>query len=186
MISKGIKKLKGVTFYMVVGAIVALALTNLPRESSAPPAEVDEGIAARVVEIVDGDTVKVFTSSDGKLTVRLLGIDTPELETSLRARREGVADCLAVEASAALSGLIAGKDIKLELDTNKDSYDKYGRMLAYIFVDGANINQQMIEQGYAYEYTYRAEQYKYQKQFKSAQKQAEAKRVGLWAPGACE
>ena len=63
--------------------------------------------------------------------------------------------------------------------------DKYGRLLAYLFLpDGTNINLAMIAGGYAHEYTYNLP-YKYQTQFKAAEKTAREAKLGLWADAAC-
>jgi micrococcal nuclease len=53
--------------------------------------------------------------------------------------------------------------------------------LAYVIVNGNNINKQMIEDGYGWEYTYNLP-YKYQSEFKEAQKTAELKNNGLRDP----
>ena len=84
-----------------------------------------------VERIVDGDTIKA-----SNLTIRLLGINTPE-------RGEKYHD----EAEKFLSDLIQNKTVKLEF--GKDKIDKYGRTLAYIFLDGENINQKQIDNGFA-------------------------------------
>ena len=84
--------------------------------------------------------------------------------------------------------MLLGKMVRLEYDDTQDSIDKYGRSLAYVFIQDTNseifFNRYMIEQGYAYEYTY-SKAYKYQAEFKSAQKTAEAEGRGLWAPQTC-
>jgi hypothetical protein len=63
--------------------------------------------------------------------------------------------------------------------------DKYGRLLAYVYrEDGLFYNKYMIEQGYAHEYTYNTP-YKYQSEFKAAQKFAQENSRGLWSPDTC-
>jgi len=148
-------------------------------------------LIATVTKIVDGDTIKVKDITNGKvITIRMLGIDTPETAHSPRAKVRGVADCLANEATDAMKELVQGKQVQLETDPSGDTYDKYGRLLAYVFVgeDGSkiNTNKKMIANGYAYEYTYRGRKYKYQSEFKNAQKEAEQQKRGLWADGVCE
>jgi len=147
-------------------------------------------IEAVVTKVVDGDTIKVQTNNGEKVTVRLLGIDTPETRHSPSADVRGVADCFANEATEALKALVGDKQVILETDKNKPMYDKYGRLLAYIFVgkgsEQANVNKQMVRDGFAYEYTYRGEKYKFQKDFKQAQKEAENTKAGLWGDGVCE
>ncbi len=84
-----------------------------------------------VERIVDGDTIKA-----GNLTIRLLGINTPE-------RGEQYHD----EAENFLASLIENKTVKLEF--GKDRTDRYGRTLAYLFLDVVNINQKQIDNGFA-------------------------------------
>lgn len=132
-----------------------------------------------IVSVVDGDTVKI--SVDGKTeTFRLIGMDTPE---TVDPRKE--VQCFGVEASNKAKELLSGKKVRIETDASQGTYDKYNRLLGYIYrEDGLFYNKYMIEQGYAHEYTYNAP-YKYQTEFKNAQKEAENKKAGLWASDTC-
>jgi len=133
-----------------------------------------------VVKVVDGDTLSV--NINGKITtLRLIGINTPETVDP----RKPV-ECFGREASAKAHALLDGKRVRLEYDQSQGVLDKYGRTLAYVFLeDGLFFNKYMIAEGYAYEYTYNLP-YKYQAEFKQAQKDAEVGEKGLWAPGVCE
>ncbi len=145
----------------------------------------------RVSKVVDGDTVVVENIPENKLsknasqrfTVRLIGINTPE---TVDPRKK--VECFGKEASAKAKEMLLGKMVRLEYDDTQDTIDKYGRRLAYVFIQDTTaeifFNRYMIEQGYAYEYTY-SKAYKYQAEFKSAQKTAEAGGRGLWAPQTC-
>ncbi len=132
-----------------------------------------------VVKVVDGDTVDL--SINGKIErVRLIGINTPETVDP----RKPV-ECFGKEASNRAKELLTGKSVKIEADPNGDTRDKYDRLLLYIFLgDGTNYAKKMIMDGYAYEYTYDSA-YKYQAEFKQAQKYAQDNKLGLWAPNAC-
>ena len=134
----------------------------------------------KVIRVVDGDTMIVRI--DGKNeTVRLIGINTPE---SVDPRRE--VECFGVEASNRAKEILTDKSFKLESDDVVGQRDKYGRLLRYIFLeDGTNFNELMIFEGYAYEYTYDLP-YKYQDEFKQAEKNARESKVGLWVDGVCE
>jgi micrococcal nuclease len=133
-----------------------------------------------VIKVIDGDTLSV--DMDGtKETIRLLGINTPE---SVDPRKP--VECFGKEASAMASELLSGKRIRIEKDLTQGDRDKYGRLLAYVYrEDGLFFNKKMIEGGYAYEYTYNLP-YRYQAEFKEAQRMAEEWKRGLWAPGVCE
>jgi len=133
-----------------------------------------------VVKVVDGDTIDL--NINGKVErVRLIGMNTPETVDP----RKPV-ECFGKEASNRAKELLTGKSVKIEADPTGDTRDKYDRLLLYIFLgDGTNYAKKMIMDGYAYEYTYDGS-YKYQTEFKQAQKYAEDNKLGLWAPGVCQ
>jgi micrococcal nuclease len=150
-----------------------------------------------VVHVVDGDTIDIeaaatdgrssdpslgegFRKDGAKVRVRLIGINAPE---SVDPRRP--VQCFGKEASAEMSRIVGGQSVRLETDPSQDTYDRYGRLLAYAFLpDGTDVNLHMIEAGFAYEYTYHLS-YRYQKEFKAAQAAAEKRGSGLWAAGVC-
>jgi len=102
-----------------------------------------------VVDVVDGDTVKV--NINGVVTtLRLIGMDTPE---TLDPRKP--VQCFGKEASAKAKELLLGKNVRLENDPTQTELDKYGRALRYLYLeDGTLYNEIMIGDGYAHEYTY--------------------------------
>jgi micrococcal nuclease len=131
-----------------------------------------------VVKVIDGDTITIKLGQKNE-TIRLIGVDTPETNDP----RTGV-QCFGKEATAKLKSVI-GKRVSIEKDAGEGERDKYDRLLAYVYSEeGLHLNKYLIEQGYAYEYTY-DDPYKYQKEFKAAQADAKAKQRGLWAPNAC-
>lgn len=127
-----------------------------------------------VIKVVDGDTIDV--SINGKTErIRLIGINTPETVDP----RKPV-ECFGREASDKAKVLLNGKKVYLESDVTQGELDKYSRLLRYVFLEnGTNFNLLMIKEGYAYEYTYDTP-YKYQTEFKEAQKEAEKAKSGLW------
>ncbi len=135
----------------------------------------------RLTRVIDGDTIDIEMSpSTTPERVRLIGINTPETVDP----RKPV-ECFGKEASRKMKEIAEGKSVRIEGDSSQDAYDKYHRRLAYVFLlDGTFINKQMIEEGYAYEYTYRVP-YQYQKEFKAAEHSAREAGRGLWASGAC-
>lgn len=131
-----------------------------------------------VVKVIDGDTITIKLDGQNE-TIRLIGLDTPETNDP----RTGV-QCFGKEATAKLKSVI-GKRVAIEKDAGEGERDKYDRLLAYVYSEeGLLLNKYLIEQGYAYEYTY-DDPYKYRKEFKAAQVDAKAKQRGLWAPNAC-
>jgi micrococcal nuclease len=102
---------------------------------------------AVITSVWDGDTVTAdidcgFGVILRKQKLRLLGIDTPELrgDTLIEARISR--DWLRAK--------VAERDVIIR--THKDRKGKYGRWLAELFIDGININKQMITEGLAEEY----------------------------------
>ena len=100
----------------------------------------------KVIKVYDGDTITIATKYNGNISsfvVRLSGIDTPEIKTKNKKEKE-----LAIEARDALKDLIFNKIIRLDNIEN----EKYGRILADIYIDNIHINKWMIESNYADEY----------------------------------
>lgn len=132
-----------------------------------------------VVSVIDGDTIDI--DMDGKIErLRLIGIDTPETKDP----RKPV-QCFGQEASDKATELLLNQKVKLELDPTQSERDKYDRLLAYVYrEDGLFFNKWMVENGYAYEYTYNVP-YKYQVEFKEAEDNARSNQLGLWSPDTC-
>lgn len=126
-----------------------------------------------VVEVIDGDTIKVKIGNDLK-SVRLIGIDTPETVDS----RTDV-QCYGEEASAYLKNKLTNKAVELFADKTQDDTDKYDRLLRYASLDGADVGLELVENGYAKEYTYE-KAYNKQKQYQEAQEKAKNSKLGLW------
>lgn len=132
-----------------------------------------------IVEVVDGDTVKLNINGTTE-TLRLIGLDTPETVDP----RKPV-QCFGKEASNKGKELLTGKKVRIEEDPTQGKRDKYNRLLAYIYTEnGVLYNKYMIEQGFAHEYTYNTA-YKYQAEFKEAQRLAQQNQLGLWSPTTC-
>jgi micrococcal nuclease len=117
----------------------------------------------------DGDTVVL---SDGT-SVRYIGINSPEI-----AHENKPAERFGREAEIFHRGLVQGEKVRLELDTQKK--DRYGRLLAYVFLDdGTFVNAEMVKRGYAH-FLSQTPNTKYANLFLGLQREAMAKRVGLW------
>ena len=184
---------------LICGVVVLLSFYLLDPNSTSPKAieenqteiveypETDEREAVInldsdayfVEKVIDGDTIRILR--DGKSsTVRLIGIDTPETVDP----RKPV-QCFGKEASARTKELVDGKVVEIVFDETQDKQDKYGRLLAYVYLpDGTLINLALIQGGYAHEYTHRVP-YKFQSEFQEAEQRARTRGVGLWADGAC-
>ncbi len=148
--------------------------------TSEPNTESEQRSAYTVTKVVDGDTIQVRRGEVSE-TVRLLGIDTPETVHPSKP-----VACYGREASARLQVLVEGSAVLLEYDDSQGMRDKYGRMLAYVYLtDGTQVNLLLLREGFAYEYTYRTP-YRYQMTFRSAERRAREAGLGLWGPDACK
>src|SRR5215216_1297459 len=93
-----------------------------------------------VTGMVDGDTIDISPSVQGRSRVRLIGMDTPEVHFGTQP--------YGPEASAFTKRVLEGEEVGLELDVQK--IDPYGRLLAYVCLpDGQMFNEVLVEEGYA-------------------------------------
>jgi len=133
-----------------------------------------------VTKVVDGDTIEVQFEGV-KETIRFIGIDTPETKDP----RKPV-QCFGKEASAKTSELLKNQFVRLESDSSQSNRDVYKRLLRYVYRDdGLFVNKLLIEEGFAYEYTYKSNPYIYQKDFIEAQHLAQEQQKGLWGQDVC-
>lgn len=104
----------------------------------------------KVVKVYDGDTITVAStlpypeSPIYRFQVRLNGLDTPEIKA-----KSSTEKILAVKSREALSAKILHQIVKLENTTT----EKYGRLLADVYLGETNINQWMLDNKYAVSYT---------------------------------
>lgn len=133
-----------------------------------------------VTKVTDGDTLHVDINGTIE-RIRLIGINTPETVDPRR-----TVQCFGKEASVRMKELAEGKFVRLEYDESQGERDTYGRILAYVYLEGGEmINRKMIADGYAYEYTYMIP-YRYQSEFRELQNIARASERGLWSPQTCD
>ncbi len=107
---------------------------------------------AAVTRVVDGDTIDVIIDLGSSIPyhpcVRLAGIDTPESRTKDLEEKE-----LGLVAKKHLEDQLASA-ASIVIKTQKDGTGKFGRILGWLFLDGAeqSVNEGMIASGYAWEY----------------------------------
>src|SRR4051812_49215823 len=135
---------------------------------------------ARVVRVIDGDTIAVSVDGGREQSVRLLGIDTPETH------RPGTPiECGGPEASANLKALAPpGTRVALEPDPGQDRVDRYGRLLAYVRLpSGTLAEEDLLRAGWATVYVFEGRPVSRDAEFRRAAGAARAGRRGVW--GAC-
>ena len=132
------------------------------------------------LKVIDWDTLKVKNNNE-EINIRMIGLDAPEKSTT----RYWYTECFWNEATNHLNEILSWiTTIQVEQDPTQWETDKYWRILWYVFFSWNNINQKMIEDGYWFEYTYNLP-YKYQKEFKKAEKNARVKKLWLWNKDTC-
>ena len=132
----------------------------------------DGSVDAQVIDVVDGDTIRVEYAGE-RHSVRLLNIDTPETKHPDR----GV-ECLGPEASEFLSELLApGDSVRLEFDEERT--DQYDRLLAGVFKDDDLINAAIAEAGFGIAVYFEPNE-RFLPPVQEAQEQAESAGLGLF------
>jgi micrococcal nuclease len=102
-------------------------------------------LTGRVVRVVDGDTIKVRLGERRPVTVRYIGVDTPE-----SVKPGEPVQCYAVPASHFNDRLVTGRLVRLRI--GRERTDRYGRMLAYVYLAGEPhtfVNGELVRRGYA-------------------------------------
>ncbi len=134
-----------------------------------PGAGLPEGEDARVVRVIDGDTIQVEVAGQ-TYRLRYIGIDAPESTNT--------SECFGREATAFNREIVAGQRLRLERDVNDT--DRYGRMLRYAYLpDGRMVNEVLVREGYAVARSYPPD-VKHQDRLRDAERDARQAGRGLW------
>lgn len=177
-------------------AVVALALLTVAagcagvtpvtgdRASTGPPAETT---AVTVTAVVDGDTIRIAYGDGTRDTVRLIGVDTPEVNTANEPAEfeevpdtEAGADCLraaGANATNVANEALLGERVGIATDPNLDRRGYYDRLLAYVVVDGRLFNYRLVADGHARVYD---SEFTRRGNFTAAETAARGDRRGLW------
>lgn len=126
----------------------------------------------KIVRIIDGDTL-VAAKNGVEETVRLIGVDTPEIFVN----GQQVNDPQAIAALEYAKAALTGRYAELELDI--EQRDQYGRLLSYIWLDGIMLNKVLLENGIAKVATY-PPNVKYLDEFTALENIAREKKLGIW------
>jgi micrococcal nuclease len=165
---------------LTIGACDALAPpTALPVVSvTPPPGPVGDVERARVVRVVDGDTILVDIRGERE-RVRYIGIDAPE-----SVRPDSPVEPFATEAAAENAALVNGRDVVLERDVS--DRDTFGRLLRYVWVPRPGdepplfVNFELVARGFANAVTYPPD-LRHTELLRAAEREAREQDRGLWA-----
>ncbi|MFH2112950.1 MAG: thermonuclease family protein [Spirochaetota bacterium] len=159
--------------------LYSLTQAGMTRSASA---DVRRMTPVELVEVVDGDTIKIRLSREvlahspvlaERENVRLIGFDAPETRHPTKEAQSG-----GQEAKDGIRAILAGQQLLLAFD--RELRDRYGRLLAYVYTaEGLCVNLRMVETGLApallrYPFNLMDE-------FADAEKAARSARLGLWA-----
>ena len=122
-------------------------------------------LEGKVVSVIDGDTFILLNAYKQQVRIRLYGIDCPE-----RAQDFGQA------AKKYAGDLVFNKVVKV---TDK-GLDRYGRTLGIVYLDTLNINEKLIQEGYAWHYVY----YDKNPAWDADEANARERKKGLWVMAA--
>lgn len=150
----------------ILATIILLSIFFLYKETI-----LSNTIKYNVTKVIDGDTIEVSNSSE-KLTIRILGIDTPELH-----KPNTPVQCYAKEAQLFLEKLILNKDVEIQKDI--EDVDIYGRKLRYVYYNSQNISTILLENGFAYLYS-KAPNNLHTTSLRNSVKSAMMDQIGLW------
>ena len=151
------------TVYPLVGVLAlwgASCGAALPRDA----------VASRVI---DGDTIEL---SDGRL-LRYIGIDAPEVRRKVGGRWVVEPEPWAAAATDANRRLVDGQRLRLEYDV--ETRDRFGRLLAYVYVGDVMVNAELVRAGFAQPMTI-PPNVKYAERFRAFADEARRERRGLW------
>ena len=166
-----------------LGAVVALIIVAIVawQRSSAPPRPAPGTDFDRYhnrtftcIYVADGDTIDV-DEPDGdkdKTRIRLWGVDTPETSKSPQGEMY-----FGPEASDFTKAFVLDQQVRLVLD-ERDTRDRYNRLLAYVYVGDRILNEELIRTGYAYADT--RFDHHWQSRFVQLEKTARKSLSGLW------
>jgi endonuclease YncB( thermonuclease family) len=142
---------------------------------SSPSVPPGRRIAAQVVHDVDGDTVAAEFANGAQIDVRLIGIDTPE-----EVKPDYPVECGARAAAGSMRAMASGRRVTLETDPTQDRFDRYGRLLAYAYRRGQNLDRAQVRRGWADVYVYGHSPFRQVRTFRRAARAASAEGRGVW------
>ena len=146
----------------VIAVVLFLAADAL---DLGPLDETGETGRARVVRVIDGDTVQLR----GVGRVRLIGVDTPERGS-----------CFEDAATRFTAARIGGRRVRYEL--GEEEKDRYGRTLAYLYRDGKMHNVALVQRGFAETLTIPPND-RFAERIERAERRARRAALGRW--GSC-
>jgi len=181
--NKTTKKKLTLKEWVAYGVILLLIFIFAPELLSSEQTSHEEGlIPVELVRVVDGDTIKIKYEGQER-NVRYLLVDTPEtVHPNKTTERFGP------EASAFNKKLLENGQVSIRFDLSgydsfnlKDHEDKYGRLLAYIYVDGKSVQEQLLAEGLARVAFIYPPKTEFVERYRAIEQQAKQQKKGIWS-----
>lgn len=154
---------------LLVIALLIAARWGLQPQTPQPPESLDEGLY-NVRRVVDGDTLLM---ADG-VRLRLIGINCPE-----SVKPDSPVEPFGPEASEFTRKFIGDQQVKLQFDQERE--DRFGRMLAYVFVGDMFLNEELLRAGLGrYEHHFHYSE-AMKRRYRAAQDEARQSKRGIWS-----
>lgn len=162
------------------------------RDSSGSPAvdgpSIERTHTVNITEVIDGDTMEIRFQNGSTDTIRLLGVDTPEVHTGVEpAEYRGIPENdqgrawlerWGDSASRYAKSELAGKSVTIAFDRQSPRRGGYDRLLVYVYLDNeTHFNKQLLVNGYARLYD---SEFGQRYEFVDAEATAQSEGVGLW------
>lgn len=147
--------------------------TNEQQKETKPKSEKSNRMAATVLNVVDGDTMDVKLPNGNKERIRLLLVDTPETKHPNKPVQP-----FGPEASEFTKKTLTDQQVELEFDVQER--DKYGRLLAYVYLNDQMFNKTLLEKGLARVAVFPPNT-KYVDEFRAIQEKAQKEAIGIWS-----
>lgn len=154
----------------LASVLLLLVLTGCTMETTVEDKDLLE---VEVLSVIDGDTIRIDYEGEST-TVRYLLIDTPETNHPSLGEQP-----LGKEATEANRELLDSGTVSIEFDEG-GRFDDYDRLLAYIYVDGESVQEQLLEQGLARVAYVFEPNTRYVNEFSEAEQLARDESLGVW------
>lgn len=164
---------------VIAGLAFAVPTLSLALQVAAPtPAGAAlQSWNGKVTRVLDGDTLEIDGGGSPQKVIRLAGINTNENHETPK--------CYADEATARLSSLVNGKQVTLRAQ-RANSYTKDNRAIRHVFVNGTNVSQLMLKEGYGMPIIFTENnEYDYAADYVTAFWEANRAGVGIHNPNLC-
>jgi len=143
-----------------------------------PDPSISETIDGVVTYVFDGDTVKIKTGEGKTLKIRLAFLDAPERAVMDRKTGKTIkqGQPYGEESFEALRSKLSGKKVRVDVTDR----DEHNRVVGIVYLNGRDINKEMIEEGNGWAYRKYLQGKPYAPDYLNAESVARRKRIGLW------